>query len=250
MQRRVLLFLIPNLLLLILPALACQVFSRAEIAPAEPAPIATDTEPEAIALIPIPTEAIPAETPLFSFPITPTTSARMSPLTPTKTPPMRPGIVTSATSTVKPNATATNTARPTFTTTPTALPPTVTRTSTPSATQPPSFIKSVTLAQGVDLSTGSPVNVATVFPRNAVVHAIVALQNAPAQIKVKAVWYAVDVGNAAPPNTQISNPIEWITESGNTFVDFTQGPITLTGTYRVEIYSNSILAQTSSFSVK
>ncbi|MBI5032165.1 MAG: hypothetical protein HZB51_16665 [Chloroflexi bacterium] len=106
------------------------------------------------------------------------------------------------------------------------------------------------MAQGIDLTTGAPISATIVFPRNAVAHAVVSLQNAPDQTKIKAIWYAIDVGNASPPNTQIQAPIEWTVESGNTFIDFTQGPITLAGIYRVEIYANGVLAQTINFSVR
>jgi hypothetical protein len=89
----------------------------------------------------------------------------------------------------------------------------------------------------------------TSFPTATTIHAIVGLQNAPAKTRVKAAWYAVDVGKAAPCNKLVDSA-ELGDQSGSPFIDFTLDPPHLVGTYRVEIYLNGNLGQVAPFSVK
>jgi hypothetical protein len=77
---------------------------------------------------------------------------------------------------------------------------------------------------------------------------LVDLANAPDDTAVRAVWYAVDVGDVAPANTLID---EATLTSGSATLTFdlvsdTQWP---PGTYRVELYLNDELNQTLDFSV-
>ncbi|MBI5649968.1 MAG: hypothetical protein HZC40_05890 [Chloroflexi bacterium] len=230
---------------LIILALSCQTFARGDIAPEEiveePAEAETITAaPTAIALIATST-LVPPTQPGATIARASTATPRAS-NTPTKT--GTPIATRTATLTPRPNPTATRTTTPTAT----RLAPTPTPTA--SATKPPSVIKNVVTAIGVDLGTGAPINPTTTFSRNAVVHAIVALQNAPAQTILKAAWFTVDVGTAAPPNTLLATPIEWITEAGEVFVDFTHGPIPIAGLYRVDIFTNNILQHAIRFSVQ
>ncbi|MBI1882273.1 MAG: hypothetical protein HYR94_29220 [Chloroflexi bacterium] len=52
-------------------------------------------------------------------------------------------------------------------------------------------------------------------------HAVVTLSNAPSDTKVKAVWIALDVGNAAAPNTTIDETE--VTAEGSRNVDARRG---------------------------
>jgi hypothetical protein len=81
-------------------------------------------------------------------------------------------------------------------------------------------------------------------------HAVVTVANAPSDTVVKAVWVAVDVGDVAPPNTEIDQTE--IEVEGSRNVDFTltsdsgQWP---PGTYKVDIYLNDELDRTLNFTV-
>jgi hypothetical protein len=84
----------------------------------------------------------------------------------------------------------------------------------------------------------------------AVFHAVVSVANAPSDTKVKAVWTAVDVGDAAEPNTVVDETE--ISVEGSRNIDFTlksdsgQWPV---GTYKVDIYLNGKSDRTLNFSV-
>lgn len=227
-------------------ALTCQTFARDNVAPTEI--VAEPTEAETIPALPTAIALLATSTP-----IPPTqpgaTVARASPATPRASNTLTKTGTPISTRTMTRLAPSPNpTATPTTTRTATRLAPSPTPTA--SATKLPSVIKNVATAIGVDLSTGAPINPTTTFSRNAVVHAIVTLQNAPAQTIIKAAWSTVDVGSAAPPNTLLATPIEWITEAGDVFIDFTHGPIPIAGSYRVDIFANNILQHTIQFSVR
>ena len=88
----------------------------------------------------------------------------------------------------------------------------------------------------------------TAFSPTDTFYLIVELNNAPDDTTVRAVWYAVDVGDVAPANTLID---EATLASGSGTLTFdlvsdTQWP---PGTYRVELYLNDELSQTLDFSV-
>jgi hypothetical protein len=81
-------------------------------------------------------------------------------------------------------------------------------------------------------------------------HAVVSVANAPSDTMVKAVWFAVDVGDVAPPNTEIDQTELAVEGSRN--IDFTLTPDSggwPPGTYKVEIYLNDKLDRTLNFSV-
>jgi len=84
----------------------------------------------------------------------------------------------------------------------------------------------------------------------AVFHAVVSLANAPSDTTVKAVWTAVDVGDAAEPGTVVDETE--VTAEGSRNIDFTltsdsgQWPV---GTYKVDIYLDGELDRTLNFSV-
>jgi len=124
--------------------------------------------------------------------------------------------------------------------------------SAPASAQPkPSgFVSSVTMAENTQGANKDPMNPTTTFGSNATFHAVVRTQNAPANTKFKAAWYAVDVGSVAPPNTMIDETE--LTTEGTRNIDFTLSPSTgwPSGTYRVEIYVNGVLDTVKTFSVK
>ncbi len=99
-------------------------------------------------------------------------------------------------------------------------------------------IKNATLAR--DEAGSQPT---TTFEVNEPFYLIVDLGNAPDATKVKAVWYAVDVGSAAPANTRIDEA-ELETGSGEVTFDLTPSGQWAPGTYKVELYLNGELNQT------
>ena len=88
----------------------------------------------------------------------------------------------------------------------------------------------------------------TVFSPTDTFYLLVELNNAPDDTTVRAVWYAVDVGDVAPANTLIDEATLTSGSGTLTFdlVSDTQWP---PGTYRVELYLNDELSQTLEFSV-
>jgi hypothetical protein len=126
-----------------------------------------------------------------------------------------------------------------------SVPPTA-----PVGAKPSGIIASVTMAEDSKGDTKDPVNPTVVFKPTSVFHAITALQNAPANSKFSATWYVVDIGNSAPPGSQIESTD--ISTSGSRNIDFSLSPATTwpTGTYRVEIAVNGAVDTVKSFSVK
>ena len=98
--------------------------------------------------------------------------------------------------------------------------------------------------------TKEPINPTVVFGPTSVFHAIAALSNAPANTLFNATWYVVDVGSAAPPNSQIESTD--VKTDGSRNIDFTLAPVATwpTGTYRVEISVNGAVDTVKNFSVK
>lgn len=115
----------------------------------------------------------------------------------------------------------------------------------------PAGITKVVTAQGVQSATFEPINISDNFaPDQSEIHAVVTLTNAPAKSAVKAVWTAVDIGSASPPNTKIDEAETQAEGSRN--LDF---KLTRTsnqwppGLYKVEIYWNGKLDRTLNFVV-
>ncbi len=113
-----------------------------------------------------------------------------------------------------------------------------------------SMIAAVTMAEDTKGDNFDPVNPTTVFKPSATFHAVVSTKSAPANTKVKAVWYVTDVGSAAAPNTLIDS--YELTTEGTRNLDFTLAPKTNwpTGKYRVEIQVNGTTVQTVNFTVQ
>lgn len=118
------------------------------------------------------------------------------------------------------------------------------------ATKPSGIVGNVTMALGADANY-NPINPTVIFPPNAVFHAIVAIQSAPANPKFRATWYTLDIGDPAYCNTIIKETDYTPTGSGSGNLDFSLTPKTQwdVGTYRVEIYVNGNLDTAKSFSV-
>jgi hypothetical protein len=112
------------------------------------------------------------------------------------------------------------------------------------------LIESVTLARSTTGNDKSPVDPTNVFSASDVIHAVVHLNHAPANTKVTATWYVVDVGSAADPNSQIDSTD--ITTDGSRNVDFSLSPQPKwpVGSYKVEIGLNGQLVKTLEYSVK
>ena len=104
-------------------------------------------------------------------------------------------------------------------------------------------IRSATLARDEDAAQPT-----TSFEPNETFYLVVDLANAPDDTQVRAVWYAVDVGAVAEPNTQID---EASLSSGSAVVTFNLSPDTTwpPGSYKVDLYLNDELNQTLNFTV-
>jgi DnaJ domain len=112
------------------------------------------------------------------------------------------------------------------------------------------YITDVVMATSTSGSNFDPIGVTDTFTPSATFHAVVTIAEAPANTNVKAVWYAADVGSAAPANTKIDEYT--LTTEGSRNLDYTLKPTTTwpVGTYKVEIYENGTLARTVSFTVQ
>jgi hypothetical protein len=115
---------------------------------------------------------------------------------------------------------------------------------------PSGYVDTVTMAEDTRGDLKEPVNPTTVFKTSSVFHAVVAIADAPDDTKFGAVWYAVDVGNAAPCNSLIDQTE--LNSGGSRNIDFHLTPTNKwpVGTYRVEIYVNDDLDTVVNFSVK
>ena len=88
----------------------------------------------------------------------------------------------------------------------------------------------------------------TAFSPTDTFYLLVELNNAPDDTTVRAVWYAVDVGDVAPANTLIDEAT-LTSGSGTLTFDLVSDSQWPPGTYRVELYLNDELSQTLEFSV-
>ncbi len=116
---------------------------------------------------------------------------------------------------------------------------------------PPGFPIGVTLAQGRD-GAGNPVNPGRILPPNATIYALLAVQNAPANTRLGARWFATDVGGADICNARFSSYEMTISGSGSPWfsvVPPVQGSRWPEGLYRVEIYVNGTKTLTTDFAV-
>lgn len=122
--------------------------------------------------------------------------------------------------------------------------------STAGTPRPSGLIEKVTMALDTQGDTKEPVNPTTSFGTQDTFHAVVAIVDAPADTKLEATWYAIDVGKDVECNTQIDTyPL---TTDGSRNVDFTLAPTKgwPSGSYRVEVFVNGTLDQVAFFTVK
>jgi hypothetical protein len=123
-------------------------------------------------------------------------------------------------------------------------------TSGSSTPKPSGLITTVTLALGTEGAQKDAANPTTVFQSKDIIHAVVTIQDAPAASAFKAVWYATDVGSAAPCNTEITSTD--LTTDGSRNIDFSLTPEKSwpAGSYRAEIFVNTVLDQVVFFKVQ
>ena len=108
------------------------------------------------------------------------------------------------------------------------------------------------LAKDVKGDGFEPVDPTSTFPPDQpVINLVVSVANAPEGTKVKTVWTAVDVGDAAPANTKIDEVEVTLDASGN--AHFTMSvpssgawPV---GKYKVEVYLNDKLDRTLEYNI-
>lgn len=101
--------------------------------------------------------------------------------------------------------------------------------------------------EGVDLN---PVDPTTVFTSSSIIHAVVEIEDAPANTNFTAEFYVVDVGDAAQPNSLITSTD--LVADGTRYLDFNLTPTTSwpAGTYRVDILVNGELDQSVEYTVE
>lgn len=208
--------------------------------------------------MPEPTEAPTkfARTQLLDTPVstpapTVSTSVEPSPIT------VKPGIAPSITPprVGAPSATpllgVTATRSPLPSPTRTGAAPTATKSASNCAPLTSPVIKSSGLVKSAQLGKmdNSILAPTTVFESASKIHLVVTVQNAPANTRVKAGWYAIDVGKAAPCNTFV-DAAELTSLDGSFTVDFSLDPTNPVGAYRVEVSVNGTLDQILAFNIK
>jgi hypothetical protein len=113
-------------------------------------------------------------------------------------------------------------------------------------------ITQAVLAKDVKGDTFEPVDPTSTFPTDQpVINLVVSVANAPSDTKVKTVWTAVDVGDAAPANTKIDEAEVTLDASGNTHFTLSSPSTGVwpVGKYKVEIYLNDKLDRTLEYTV-
>ena len=114
----------------------------------------------------------------------------------------------------------------------------------------PTVISSITLAFGTKGDDLEPLGQSGVFKPTDTVHAVVRVIDAPANTKVSASWFVVNVGSAAEPDSLILSAA--VTAEGTRNLDFTLKPTQPfpQGTYRVEVSVDGELDTDKIFTVK
>lgn len=113
------------------------------------------------------------------------------------------------------------------------------------------FIASVVLARDVKAGTLDPIEATEVYSwEQPQFHALVRVADAPSGTRVRAVWTAMDVKDAAAPNTRIGET-EALAQ-GDQNLHFTAAPDYgrwPPGTYKLDVYLNNKLERTVGFTV-
>jgi PBP1b-binding outer membrane lipoprotein LpoB len=113
-------------------------------------------------------------------------------------------------------------------------------------------ITQAVLAKDVKSDTFEPVDPTSTFPTDqAVINLVVTVANAPSGTKVKTVWTAVDVGDAAPANTKIDEAEVTMDAAGNAHFTLSapNSGVWPVGKYKVEVYLNDKLDRTLEYTV-
>jgi hypothetical protein len=134
--------------------------------------------------------------------------------------------------------------------TPTAVDTPVIEVPTEDAPSSSGIITDVILARDVEGVDLNPVDPTTVFNSDSIVHAVVQIEDAPANTNFTAEFYVVDVGDAAQPNSLITSTD--LVADGTRYLDFNLTPTTSwpAGTYRVDILVNGELDQSVEYTVE
>lgn len=119
---------------------------------------------------------------------------------------------------------------------------------TTQAHKPSGWIAQVIIAERVG-GNNEPINRTGEFLPVEPVHAIVAVKDAPANTKFRAVFFAVDAGGSTICNVKLGESEQTLGGSGN--LDFTVSPPGnwALGKYRVDIYVNGTLDHTANYVV-
>lgn len=120
----------------------------------------------------------------------------------------------------------------------------------PGAPQSSGLVVSVTNARNVEGEEKNPVDATDIFAPQDVIHSVVAIVDAPAGSKFKAIWRVVDINDPDYCNTAITE-FEVETE-GTRNIDFNLSPDSPwpAGTYKVEIYVNGVLDTVKEYTVQ
>ena len=113
-------------------------------------------------------------------------------------------------------------------------------------------ITQAVLAKDIQGDTFEPVDPTSTFPPDqAVINLVVTVANAPSDTKVKTVWTAVDVGDAAPANTKLDEAEITMDDSGNAHFTLSSPSTGVwpVGKYKVEIYLNDKLERTLEYTI-
>jgi hypothetical protein len=115
--------------------------------------------------------------------------------------------------------------------------------------RPPLVARKLTMAEDVNPSTFEPINATRQFKPTSNFHAIVELENTPANSKIKAVWYALDTGGAEACNSRL-NETEITTSGARAWFNYKPPDKYPNGIYKVEIYVNGNLNNDVDFRVQ
>jgi len=112
-------------------------------------------------------------------------------------------------------------------------------------------ITNATLSKDVTGSAFDPVDPTTTFPVDQpIIHLVANVANAPEGTKVKSVWTAVDVGDAAPANTKLDEAEVTLDASGTAHFTLASNSGTWpAGKYKVDVYLNDKLDRTLEYTV-
>ena len=113
-------------------------------------------------------------------------------------------------------------------------------------------ISNATLSKDVQGDAFEPVDPTTAFPTDQpVIHLVAKVANAPEGTKVKSVWTAVDVGDAAPANTKVAETEVVLNSDGSAHftLSLPSSGAWPVGKYKVDVYLNDKLDRTLEYTV-